>query len=275
MSDASNSDKQDKAVSAEESLRKERYELLQRLEDLLEMPMLVLAFVWLALLIAELIWGESLLFEIIGTIIWGIFILDFAVKFVLAPHKVSYLKQNWLIALSVLIPPLRLLRVVWVFRLLQLARVGRGLRLFRVVSSLNRGMRALRASLSRRGFGYVIALTILVTLVGAAGMYAFESGAPGGMKSYGEALWWTAMVLTTMGSQYWPQTVEGRLLCVFLALYAFAVFGYVTATLATFFVGRDAENDEAELAGAKQLAVLREEVIALRAEIHELLRRMP
>ena len=275
MSDASNSDKQDKAVSAEEALRKERYELLQRLEDLLEMPMLVLAFVWLALLIAELIWGESLLFEIIGTIIWGIFILDFAVKFVLAPHKVSYLKQNWLIALSVLIPPLRLLRVVWVFRLLQLARVGRGLRLFRVVSSLNRGMRALRASLSRRGFGYVIALTILVTLVGAAGMYAFESGAPGGMKSYGEALWWTAMVLTTMGSQYWPQTVEGRLLCVFLALYAFAVFGYVTATLATFFVGRDAENDDAELAGAKQLAALREEVIALRAEIHELLRRMP
>jgi len=41
----------------------------------------------------------------------------------------------------------------------------------------------------------------------------------------------------------------------------------VTATLATFFIGRDAENDEAELAGAKQLAALREEVIALRGEI--------
>ena len=80
-------------------------------------------------------------------------------------------------------------------------------------------------------------------------MYAFESGAPGGMKSYEDALWWTAMVITTMGSQYWPQTVEGRLLCVFLALYALAVIGYVTATLATFFVGRDAENDDAELAG--------------------------
>ena len=54
---------------------------------------------------------------------------------------------------------------------------------------------------------------------------------------------------------------------VWLALYAFAVLGYVTATLATFFVGRDAENTEAELAGAKQLAALREEVIALRDEI--------
>jgi voltage-gated potassium channel len=275
MSDASNSEKQDKEASAEEAVKKERYELLQRLEDLLETPMLILAFLWLALLIVELIWGESLLFEIVGTIIWVIFILDFAVKFMLAPYKVAYLKQNWLIALSLLIPALRLFRVVRAFRLLQLARVGRGLRLLRVFSSLNRGMRALRASLSRRGFGYVIALTILVMFAGAAGMYAFESVAPGGMKSYGEALWWTAMVLTTMGSQYWPQTVEGRLLCVFLALYSFAVFGYVTATLATFFVGRDAESDEAELAGAKQLAALREEVIALRAEIRELPRRMP
>ncbi len=275
MSDVSNSEKQDKAASTEEVVRQERYELLQRLEDLLEVPILILAFLWLALLVVELIWGESLLFEIIGTIIWVIFILDFAVKFALAPHKFAYLKQNWLIALSLLMPALRLFRIVRAFRLFQVARVGRGLRLFRVVSSLNRGMRALRASLSRRGFGYVIVLTILVTFTGAAGMYAFESGAPGGIKSYGEALWWTAMVLTTMGSQYWPQTVEGRLLCIFLALYAFAVFGYVTATLATFFVGRDAENDEAELAGAKQLAALREEVIAFRAEIHELSRRTP
>jgi hypothetical protein len=41
----------------------------------------------------------------------------------------------------------------------------------------------------------------------------------------------------------------------------------VTATLATFFIGRDAENDAAELAGTKQQAALREEFIALREEI--------
>src|SRR5512141_1270025 len=35
----------------------------------------------------------------------------------------------------------------------------------------------------------------------------------------------------------------------------FTIFGYVTATLATFFVGRDAENTEAELAGAKKVAL--------------------
>ncbi len=267
MSDENTGEKQDAAAPVEEALKNERYELLRRLEDSLETPMLVLAFVWLALLVGELIWGESLMFEVLGTIIWVIFILDFAVAFVLAPHKIAYLKNNWLTALSLLVPALRLFRFSRVFRLFRLARMGRSLRLLRVVSSLNRGMRALGASLSRRGFGYVLALTVLVTFTGAAGMYAFENAAPGGLKSYGEALWWTTMVLTTMGSQYWPQTIEGRVLCVFLALYAFAVFGYVTATLATFFIGRDAEDDEAELAGARQLAALREEMIALREEI--------
>ena len=267
MSDENTGEKQDAAAPVEEALKNERYELLRRLEDSLETPMLVLAFVWLALLVGELIWGESLMFEVLGTIIWVIFILDFAVAFVLAPHKIAYLKNNWLTALSLLVPALRLFRFSRVFRLFRLARMGRSLRLLRVVSSLNRSMRALGASLSRRGFGYVLALTVLVTVTGAAGMYAFENAAPGGLKSYGEALWWTTMVLTTMGSQYWPLTIEGRVLCVFLALYAFAVFGYVTATLATFFIGRDAEDDEAELAGARQLAALREEMIALREEI--------
>ena len=267
MSDENTGEKQDAAAPVEEALKNERYELLRRLEDSLETPMLVLAFVWLALLVGELIWGESLMFEVLGTIIWVIFILDFAVAFVLAPHKIAYLKNNWLTALSLLVPALRLFRFSRVFRLFRLARMGRSLRLLRVVSSLNRGMRALGASLSRRGFGYVLALTVLVTFTGAAGMYAFENAAPGGLKSYGEALWWTTMVLTTMGSQYWPLTIEGRVLCVFLSLYAFAVFGYVTATLATFFIGRDAEDDEAELAGARQLAALREEMIALREEI--------
>ncbi len=104
-------------------------------------------------------------------------------------------------------------------------------------------------------------------------MYAFENEVPDGLESYGEALWWTAMVMTTMGSQYWPQTFEGRLLCFFLALYAFAVFGYVTATLATFFVGRDAESNEGEVAGSKEIASLRDELHELQAEIHELLKR--
>jgi voltage-gated potassium channel len=275
MSEVNTSENPDPKNTDKEDLRAQRYELLEQLEDWLETPMLVLAFVWLALLIVELLWGESNLFSTIGTVIWVVFILDFAVKFALAPQKIAFLRRHWLTAISLLLPALRIFRLFRMFRLLRLARAGRGLRLLRVISSLNRSMKALSASLSRRGFGYVISLTVLVTLAGAAGIYTFEKEALGGPNSYGEALWWTAIIMTTMGSQYWPQTAEGRVLCVFLALYAFGVFGYVTAALATFFVGRDAENDEAELAGGKQLAALKDEVIALREEILALSRHPP
>lgn len=268
-------EKQDAKAPGKVALEIERYELLQRLEEWLETPMVILAFVWLALLVVELTRGISAAFEIIGMTIWAIFILHFALEFALAPRKIAYLKKNWLLAISLIVPALRIFRILRVFRLLRLARVGRGLRLFRVLSSLNRGMRALGASLRRRGFGYVIALTLLVALAGAAGMYTFENEISGGLNSYGEALWWTAMVMTTMGSQYWPETFEGRLLCLFLSLYAFGVFGYVTATLATYFVGRDAESSDAELAGAKELADIRKELIALRSDIRALSGRAP
>ena len=142
------------------------------------------------------------------------------------------------------------------------------LRLFRLVSSLNRSTRALRATLGRRGFGYALVLTSLVTLAGAAGMYAFERDAPGGpgFRSYSEALWWTAMLMTTLGSEFWPATAEGRVLCFFLAVYAFAVFGYVTATVAAFFIGRNAAPG-VELPSADSVEALRREIETLREEI--------
>ena len=57
--------------------------------------------------------------------------------------------------------------------------------------------------------------------------------------------------------------------CFLLALYGFAVFGYFTATLATFFMGRDTENPQAEVAGAAAVAALHEEVRRLRAELRQ------
>ena len=257
-------------------LKKERREILEQLEDVLEAPMVVLGFIWLTLLVIELIWGLNPLLEVSSTVIWISFLLDFGLRLTLAPHKWIYLRQNWLTAISLLLPALRIFRIA---RILRLLRTTRSLRLVRVVTSLNRGMRSLRASMRRRGFGYVVASTVVVTLVGAAGMYAFEGNVPNGsgLKDYGSALWWTAMLITTLGSEYWPQTPEGRVLCLLLALYAFAVFGYITATLTTFFIGRDAEDEEAEIAGAKAIAqlsegtaALQQEITALRAEIRHL-----
>jgi len=257
---------------AREKTHNERLEILERLENWLETPMLILSFVWLALFIYESVWNISPLLETIGNVIWIIFIVDFAIKFTLAPDKTDYLKSNWLTAIALLLPALRVFRAFRVFRLLRAARAARGLRFVRLLTSLNRGMKALGASFSRRGFGYVVLLSGIVLFSGAAGMFAFENEVEGGFKNYAEALWWTAMMLTTIGSDYFPQTAEGRVLCFILALYAFAVFGYITATLATFFVERDAEKREEEKpTQTPTLAELQTEIKELRIEIRQLL----
>ena len=203
--------------------------------------MVILGFVWLGLLALELTRGLDPALEALGTAIWLIFIADFAFRLALAPKKWTYIRRNWLIAISLLVPALRVFKLARIVRVLRVGRAARGLRLFRILSSLNRGMRALGKTMGRRGFGYAVALTIIVVFAGAAGMHAFENeNADGrGLHDYASALWWTAMMIRTVGSEYWPQTVEGRLLCLLLALYAFAVFGYVAATLSTFFIERN------------------------------------
>jgi voltage-gated potassium channel len=234
----------------------ERWSVLHALEDWLQTPMMVLSFVWLLLVIVELVWGTTRSLEVFGTAIWIAFIGEFAIRFVLAPHKGAFLRRNWLTVIALVVPAARLLRGL---RFLRFARAARGFRLVRIVGTANRGMNALRASLSRRGLGYAIVLTVLITLLGAGGMLVFEpaSEVQGGFANYADALWWTGMLLTTMGSEFWPKSLEGRILCFLLSLYGFAVFGYITASFASFFVERDAASPEADTVSSADLAALR------------------
>jgi voltage-gated potassium channel len=233
----------------------------------MEVPLLLLGFVWLVLLVMELTSGLHPMLEALSTAIWIIFIIAFLVELALAPRKLAYLRSQWLTVLSLVLPALRVLRVVRAVRVFRAARAVRGARLLRVVTGLNRGMRALGRSMGRRGFGYVSALTLIVIVAGAAGMLALEREAAGGLPDYASALWFTIMLLTTIGSEYWPRTPEGRLLCLLLSLYAIGVFGYITAALASFFVDRDREEGTANPASEDTVQALRLEIVALRQEL--------
>ncbi|WP_207535575.1 potassium channel family protein [Desertivirga arenae] len=247
-------------------LKFQRQRLLKSVECFLDGPMVFLGFVWLLLLIIEFIKGLTPSLQLISEIIWLVFIVDFLIKFVLAPEKLKFLKSNILTIFSLALPALRLVRF---FRVMRLLRFARGSRLIKVVASLNRGMRSLNATMRRRGFAYVVIFTILVILSGAAGMLAFESQV-GGIQSYSNALWWTTMLIITIGSDYWPQTSEGRALCILLSIYGFAIFGYITATISSFFVGRDAEEKDAPLANSHQVETLKKEIHELKTMIGEL-----
>ena len=249
-----------------EQLISERKKLLTSVEKLLEGPMIFLGFVWLTLLVIELVWRLSKPLEYLSLVIWIIFIIDFIIKFILAPVKIDFLKNKWLTAISLIIPALRVFRI---FRAVRVLRGLRGVRLVRIVSSLYRSMNSLAATKRRRAFGYVLMVTLIVTFAGAAGMYALENPSPG-FDSYGMALWWTAMRVITAGNEFNPATPEGRGLGFLIAVFGYTIFGYVTATFATFFIGRDAEEKDAPVAGAADVEELKSSILLLTRKIEEL-----
>ncbi len=210
--------------------------------------MAVLGAVWLLLLIAELLSEPTRTTEILTTAIWAIFALEFTVRLVVTPRKGRFLRRNWLTLIALALPALRILRFARIARLLRIGRAARTVRLARLLTSFSRGMRSLGTAMHHRGFGYVVALTTIVLFLGAAGMYAFERDAHDAFATFGASLWWTAMLLTTMGSEAWPRTPEGRFVCLVLSVYAFAMFGYITATIASYFVEVDAARDRQRLA---------------------------
>ena len=65
----------------------DRLDTLADLDEWLRTPMLLLSAVWLALVVAELAWGASRLLETISTVIWVIFLAEFALRLAIAPDR--------------------------------------------------------------------------------------------------------------------------------------------------------------------------------------------
>ncbi len=224
-----------------------RWSVLLWAHQRLEPVFVGLSVLWLVLVVADLVLGrlpEPI--DVVVWVIWGLFIAEYAVGLVVAPDRRAYLRVRWLTALSLVLPAFRILRAFAMLRFLGAARLLRSVGLLRVLTSLNRGATTLRRVARTRGLGYLVALTVLVIVIGSAGMAAFEPGivrsaGSSALAAYERALWWTAYAMTS-GPPTQPASTEGRLLGWLLSLYGLAVFGYFTATLASHFIGQDGKK---------------------------------
>ena len=104
----------------------------------METPMFLLALLWLYYLVIELTKGLSQTQERLVTLIWVLFIIEFLLKFVLAPHRLQYVKHNWLTIVALVIPALRVFRLVQAIRLLQASRVATTTKFVRALTSTKR-----------------------------------------------------------------------------------------------------------------------------------------
>ena len=220
-----------------ERLRAERRELAVRLDALLEPPMVVLGLVFLVLVVLDLSGTpmtpeERAWVQRADDAIYWIFVADFLLRLLVTPDKLPWIRANWALALSLVVPFLRPIRSFHALYAVRAVHAGR------LVGGLNRGLRSLQAVFRGRSALYLSLLTLLVTLLGAGGTLLLERAAPGSdIATFGDALWWSATLVTTVNSDLDPVTGWGRVVGWLLRVYAVAVFGYLTASIARYLVG--------------------------------------
>lgn len=108
-----------------------------------------------------------------------------------------------------------------------------------VLRGESRTHRFLRARLT-----FLIAATLAVDAVATVAMYMLEHNDPrSGFDDLGGALFWVSAQLTTVSSQMPnPVTTAGRVLDIFLSIWAITVAATLAASLAAFFRARHVED---------------------------------
>jgi voltage-gated potassium channel len=236
------------------------------LEKTLSGPLSILGLIWFFVVLATFVWGNQPWLQHLTYAIWIVFVIDFIIRLLVAPNKLKFLKGHILVAVSLALPALAFLRI---FRLLAIFPSWQTA-LVQLLAGVNRSLSVLSATMERRGFLYAVVLTTLVTVAGAVGMYRFEHNPNphgAGINNYPYALWWTAMIMTTLGSDYFPHTAPGRILCFLLSVFAFSIFGYITAAVSSYFINKDAADNRSPVAGQEEIKQVLREIASLRAEL--------
>ncbi|MCI0155448.1 potassium channel family protein [Leifsonia shinshuensis] len=204
---------------------------LERWRHLTEWPLTAAAAVFLVAyaweVIADLHGPQLFAAETVIWATWCVFLVDYAVCLVLAPHRWRWFYTHLFDLAIVVLPmlrPLRLLRLVTILAILQ-----------RSAGTAFRG----------RVLVYVAGAGSLLVFTAALAALDAERGAPHAhIETFPQAVWWAFETISTVGyGDYTPVTDVGRLVAVGLMIGGIATLGIVTATLASWIVDRVAQTE--------------------------------
>ena len=188
-------------------------------------PLAVLALVYLGLyaleVLADMPPAVFLDFVVVSDIIWGIFIVDFVVRFVISHHKLRFIKRNAVELISLILP------------------IFRAFRMFRVIVAIGFLTRVAQSLQGKINLYLGLILPLLVFTC-ALGVYDAEHKAPGAnITNFGDAIWWAFVTITTIGyGDYYPITFEGRAIAVLLMLSGLALVSVITISIGSWFLSR-------------------------------------
>lgn len=231
----------------------------ERFERAVERPMAMLALVMIPLLVAtiavDLPDAVRDVLVAVDWLIWALFTAEYLIKLYLAPNRWRYVLTHPFALLIVVLPFLRPLRALQVLRL---AAFG------------IRGLREARAVLRHHGLSYVLLAFAALVLVGAAVVLEVERDQPDAtIASYPDALWWAMTTVTTVGyGDRFPVTAPGRGVATLLMIAGIALFGVVSATVASYFVEQAAEQRDEHDTSTRELAAKLDHVARRLEELH-------
>lgn len=208
-----------------------RYKRYERSADL---PLTVLAVVFLAVLAAPIIdphlsASASLALRVADVGIWLAFAADYFTRLRLSIDRRRFVREHLIELAAVALPALRPLRL---------------LRLFSIGNML--AARSKRNLIGQAGRLVAAAGAVLVFVAAVAELDA-ERGAPkANITHFGDAIWWAATTITTVGyGDHYPVTTAGRAIAVGLMVLGIALVGLLTASIAAWFV-REVRQSEDE-----------------------------
>jgi voltage-gated potassium channel len=196
-----------------------------RLARRLDLPMSVLGIVFLLVVLAEPAAQTAALRQAVrvaGWAIWVIFIAEFVVRAWVAGDRRRFWRRNWWQVLLLVLPFLRFVRLLGLFRFAGLGRT---------VSSAVRGSRSAGLLLSSR-IAWVAAVTVVVILASSHLLYLSRI-----FPTYGEALHRSALAAVS-GEPMGTNRVLAQVLEVALAAYSVIVFAALAGSLGAYFLGR-------------------------------------
>ena len=205
---------------------------------------------------------------IIGVGSWLVFLVDLVVQRRIVPDYLHHARGRFDLAIVVLTFPLYLIPGVSGYSaILLFARLGRVARVLMATSGLRRFAQRL---------GKVAVVAALIVVVCSLSAYRAEHPTNPGFATFGDALWWGIVTLTTVGyGDIVPKTVHGRLAGVAIMFTGVAVLGVLAGSLASLFGIGSATADEKASASAESQAEdgvpsprsIADDLAALRAQL--------
>lgn len=171
--------------------------------------------------------------RIVDTFVCAVFFADFIWQVLRTRPRIAYLKWGWLDLVSS-IPMLPAFRVARLARVARIIRVLRGARASRHMLGLILLHRA------RSTFGAVVFGSFVLLLFSAIAIVNVEPS-----LTPRDAFWWCLFTLITGEyGDFYPASTEGRIITALLMTAGVAIFGTFTASVASFFLEEEQEEDE-------------------------------